>query len=330
MRSAVPAILAFDVEPDALEVAHEPRPWRGFEALLGSVDEARARLEDLTGRAVRFGWFLRMDPQIAESHGSAEWVVAHYGEAVDRLSEAGDEIGVHPHAWRWSATRQRWFGDHGDPGWVRHCIELSLRSYRTAFGRSCVSMRFGDRYTSPDALSTAVELGIRYDLTIEPGMPAARSVHPGVATTGRIPGYARAARAPYLADPADPLRPSVNGGGGVWMIPLTSVDTAPLMPAWRRVVRRVRRPLNPRHRTANLYVPWDPIRFWQVVDRHVAASPAPYLAFAVRTDAFLDTRRGPAVFDKLAALRFSAHGDGLEFTTPAGLVASLGLGDRES
>jgi hypothetical protein len=147
----IPVVLCFDVEPDEREVGLEIGSWLGFERLIGRIGSLRQELATLTSRPVRFNWFLRMDPQIAESHGRVGWVAERYWDQLQGLRAAGDGIGVHPHCWRWSAERKRWIADHGDPDWVDHCIRVSFETYEAAFGEPCRLVRFGDRFLSGPA-----------------------------------------------------------------------------------------------------------------------------------------------------------------------------------
>jgi hypothetical protein len=321
----IPVALCFDAEPEDREVRFEASPWLGFERLLGRIGSLREELVALTGRPVRFNWFLRMDPQIAETHGHAGWVAERYSNELHALRGAGDGIGVHPHCWRWSTRRNEWITDHGDPDWVDHCIRVSFATYEAAFGESCRLVRFGDRFVTGRALALAAQLGARFDLSVEPGMPAVRSVG-GAVSTGLIPSQALAPRTPYRPGLIDPVLPA--GGGspevGLWEIPLTAINSNPLVPLWRRVARRVQHPRGPRYRTARLPPPWRATEFWAIVQRDLEATQRPYLAFATRTDSFITGRPPARHFEaKIAALRDWTPGKHLSFVTPDVLVAAV-------
>jgi hypothetical protein len=296
------------------------------------VPDLRARLEAATGRPARFNWFVRSDPQIVGAHGTAAWPFRRYADTLAEFAAAGDTIGLHPHAWR-ARDDGRWVADHGNAAWVEHCVRLAFETFERELGRTCRSIRFGDRFVSARTVQVAASLGARYDLTVEPGMPSQRSLHRGSPATGRIPSQRRAPRWPYRPDARNPLvaAPPGDGGGGaggpdVWMIPLTAIDSGPLVPLWWRIGRRVRHPLRSRRQTAVLYAPWDAERFWQRLAADLAAAPRPHLAFAIRSDVVGSAAgaRNPT-FEKLAALEALPLARNVEFTTPAGLVAGLGL-----
>jgi len=56
-------VLTVDVEPDGRD-EHPAGTWHGFVACAQMLERARPRLRELTGAAVAFNWFLRMDPQV--------------------------------------------------------------------------------------------------------------------------------------------------------------------------------------------------------------------------------------------------------------------------
>ena len=90
------------------------------------------------------------------------------------------------------------------------------------------------------------------------------------------------------------------------MIPLSAADPSAASPLLRRVRRKVRYPLRPRHRPLLMFERWkSPQAFWDLVERHAASQGRPYLAFAIRSgdpDA-ADERRTRAVLDHLPGHR---------------------------
>lgn len=313
-------MLCFDVEPDETNVRPGARPWLGFERLRERVGTLRDELAAATGRPVQFNWFLRMDPQIAETHGSAAWFIDHYDREIDHIRTAGDLIGLHPHAWRWAAEQGRWVADHADPEWVDHCIRVSYEAYEAALGEPCIAQRYGDRLMTARAARLSIELGARYDLTVEPGARSRRSLHPGTGATGHTAEMRYAPRGPYRPNQEDPLSP---GDGEIWMIPLTSMDPDPLLPIWRRVARRIRRPGGPWHRPAALTAPWPAALFWPMIERELAEMSQPYLAFAIRSDGPLLPNLNRPTEEKLAALLTSPLAARLVFTTPDAVAAAI-------
>ena len=262
----------------------------------------RPRLAEASAEDVRFLWFVRCDPQIETAFGSADDLLRLRAELFDRLAGQGDQIGVHPHSWRWDDDAGTWVSDFGDPAWIEHCVRMSFETYREHFGVPCRLHRFGDRWFAGELVPLLEELGARFDLTLEPGARGASVLAPGERVTGGIPDYMRAPREPYRPSPSDFLLPDPLEHSALWMIPLSAADPSSALPVARRVGRNVRHPFGPRHRPLTLYRAWSsPQAFWDLVERQVESLDRPYLAFAIRSgdpDA-ADERRVRAALDHL-------------------------------
>lgn len=321
----IPTVLCIDVEPDG-NPPHPAASWPGFESMLAYTDELRDRVAVVTGAPVRFTWVLRMDPQIEALQGSTRWLGDRYATELDRLCAAGDSIGVHTHAWRRAdaSDPHAWIADWGDPGWVEQCLDQALSSFAQAFGRPCVVHRFGDRFLTARLQARLGAHGVKVDLTVEPGARSVGALYPGWQTTHRPPDYAAAPRAPYLPDPQDPLRPSRDQDApGPWQLPLTAVDASDTLPLWRRIAREVRYPGRVRHRPVVLWAPGPADALWSMVDRELATSAEPYLAFAIRSDVLLSARSAVPFSEKVDALLRSPLAQRLAFTDPISALATL-------
>ena len=105
----IPILICIDVEPEARQIDSAAAvDWNGFEETASLFSEIRPRLEEATGAPARYSWFFRMDPQVKHTYGAAGWVATRYREAIGKLESAGDELGLHTHAWRWDEGSRRW------------------------------------------------------------------------------------------------------------------------------------------------------------------------------------------------------------------------------
>ncbi len=125
-EAATPIVLCIDVEPDDREVGEAPAT-DGIEATFARVVATRDRLERATGSPAKLNWFIRADPQIAAAGGDAGWLYRDFAAPIAAADRAGDEVGLHVHAWR--RDPDGWLADHGDPAWVADCVELGLRTF---------------------------------------------------------------------------------------------------------------------------------------------------------------------------------------------------------
>jgi peptidoglycan/xylan/chitin deacetylase (PgdA/CDA1 family) len=322
MDRRIPVLICIDAEPDARDVCLRGRvDWHGFEQTCGLFSEYRPQAERATGGPARFNWFLRMDPQIAAAYGSPGWAASHYAAEFSRLFAAGDELGLHTHPWRWDEGLNRWVADFGDQAWVSHCVRVSFDTFEAAFGRRCVSFRFGDRWTNEETLQLVEELGAEFDLTMEPGRPATAPALPaGDLFTGAFPDYTRVPREPYRPSPSDF---TVDGGtGGLWVVP----QSTGLLPAWpparlyRRAVWRLR--YGPRQ-----YLPLspglDPVSFRRLADDILYGSPRPYLCLPLRSNDATHPDRAGAMRANLEALLAHPLAGRFSFATPVEAVELL-------
>lgn len=219
-----PVVLCIDVEPDARVFDRaSPPPWSGFERLLERLPSLRERLSEATGKKAAFTWCLRMDPQVAETFGSATFVAEMYGDRFAELAECGDELGVHTHVWRWDSRGGSWVADHRDPTWGQHCVTLALEAFETAFGRCCSVHRGGDHFLSGAILSVLNTHDLKVDLTVEPGWPPVEtSAVSGETYVGSLPDYREVPAGPYHSSPDRFPGPDATSRSGPLLIPLLS------------------------------------------------------------------------------------------------------------
>ena len=298
----IPVVLAIDIEPDGRPAgADDPIVVDGFHATMEWLEELRPRLEAATAHPVRFAWFVRMDPQIAQLGGRADAVATAVMPQLMELRRRGDGIGIHtacrPVGCGESALARRpW-----RPGLGRalHPDRISRlpRNVRRAVPAASVRRPVDQRLHAFDLLA---ELGALVDLTEEPGKGRVERVDTSADATGEIPSYR------HLHSEARPHRDP-----RLWLLPLFSADPGPALTLPIRVIRRVRFLGQPLHRPLTLDRPWrSPDAYWSVVERALQRQPAPYLASrdpqrlraAPRPDRHARRARCPAV----AAARLSA------------------------
>jgi hypothetical protein len=200
---------------------------------------------------------------------------------------------LHTHAWRWNERSNKWIVDHGDQSWINHCLHMSFDAYRKALGRHCLSFRFGDRWMSNDTMDTLDSLGVKFDLTIEPG----RSGEPVIseAHTGTLPDYTATPTWPYRPARGNFRRPGRITKRDLWAIPLSTGRSWPPGP-FGRVTRAARAIGIDFQRTVEampLYFCLDCARFKSITDNLLAVWRKRYLAPVVRSDAGIDLRRRP-------------------------------------
>jgi len=286
----IPVIICIDVEPDEREIESTTvKNWEGFEGVLKFLGGLRGRLEKATEAPVSFSWFMRMDPQIEHTYGLPWWVAKRYREAIAQLERAGDEIGLHVHAWRWDNDSNRWIIDHGDQKWIDHCLRMSFAAYQTAFGRPCLSFRFGDHWMNNETMDSLENLGIKFDLTIEPGMKAKPALVPKELHTGSLPDYTEAPRQPYRPSRTDFRKQSGAQERGLWMIPLSTARGGfSCFPSVKHAASALGIDLQKLGETTQLNLGLKGSRFSRYMNSLLDRGGESYLAPVVRTDVGID------------------------------------------
>ncbi len=227
-----PIVLVVDVEPDGRVIPDRANGWRSSVDALALLDELRGRLQEATGTAVKFNWFLRADPQIAGTWGRADWVAEACPRIIRSIETNDDYRGIHVHMWRWNKQREAWFTDFNDAAWVEECVVTASDAFRGIFGEAPAANRFGDRWISEDAVDVLRRCGIRFDLTVEPGLPD-MPIHDDPHATGWLPDFRGAQREPYVPARGDYLLAAPStGSDDLWMLPLTTTKVG-----WRLVRR---------------------------------------------------------------------------------------------
>jgi hypothetical protein len=276
LPDTIPAVLCIDVEPERI---HEGTPRRpaGFEQLVHMSPLIRGALSTMTGAPAGLVWCIRMDPNIAQVYGEADWFATTYREVFDAFVQEGDELGVHPHNWRWDG---QWIADHDDDAWVAHCADVGLETFGQAFGTACRVYRHGDGYMSDLLLSQIERAGVTVDLTLEPGRRALPGLHEQEPSRGWIPDT--------TGVPVHAYRPA----RGDFRVADSSRDDAPLFlpltpgPVTRIGVSGARPVHNGSYPTLVLWC--DPSDFVAQLMLHLSRDDVSHLAFGIHSQAGAD------------------------------------------
>jgi hypothetical protein len=281
----IPVIICIDVEPDQREIASGvAKDWEGFEETFKFFSNLRPHLEEATGATVRFSWFLRMDPQIEHAYGLSWWVARRYGEIFEQLELAGDELGLHAHAWRWDSGLHKWITDNGDQKWINHCIHTSFEAYRSAFGRPCLSFRFGDHWMSDETVSLLESLGVKFEMTVEPGRKARPGLMPNELYTGSLPDYSTTPSRPYRPSRQDFRKHTHTQERGLWVIPLSTDKAVGRFVGLKRVAKAFGIDL---YEADQLNLGHDRSQFRAMMHSLLDVRMKSYLAPAIKTDVLM-------------------------------------------
>ena len=280
----IPTVLRIDVEPDEHQPPVGERPWHGFLAMFDMVETLRRRLSDATGYAVRPTWLIRLDPDIERAFGRTDFPVHRHQDVFDRILKHADVLGIHVHALRWNAEKAVVFSDFADEVWPTRCLQVAASTFQSCFGVPPQVASYGGDFMSNSVLDAAVNLGIRADVTVAPGLAANyQDLSFGAYSTAPSGNFLRCPRLPYYPSRSafDTPATSIEEARPLLMVPLTSCDPRPIL---RRMYGRLVRRQRPGYEPLNPWKIWpSPQRFWDLARR--AADELRYLAFALRTEA---------------------------------------------
>jgi hypothetical protein len=289
----IPAFLSIDVEPDGFQLTRrDPPSWAGYTALADYAECLRTELNARTGRAPRFGWYFRTDPQIAEIHGRPDHALVAFPERTAGLRAAGDYLGVHAHPIRWAEDRRMWVHEFVDGDWPAQAARFALDAFQEWAGTPARHFRAGAGFLTNRIVEAVDQAGVAVDLTLEPvtGWGTRASVVPtGLDSSAIVGSYTDCGGAPRV-----PYRPSRNDfrvdggkrGRRLVLVPLTSRALPSGRPWWWRAARRVVRGRRPPP-VQMLYpsATWpSPQHFWDLVQSELGSMRHPYLSLGVRTD----------------------------------------------
>jgi hypothetical protein len=321
--NAIPVILCVDFEPYNRQIRpDEGENWEGVAETAEYFGALRSRLEEVTGAPAHFNWFFRMDPQIEHAYGSAGWAAERYGEVIERFDAAGDELGLHTHAWRWDEGAGRWVTDHDNQRWVEHCVRMSFEAYREAFGRPCLSFRFGDRWMNEETMDLLESLGVRFELTLEPGR-IPRPYPTDKSPVGTLPDFVGVPRRPYRPSRRDFREHEPGNERDLWAIPVSTGKEPGRFVGVKRAAAALGIDLRKRNDTVPLNLGLNAPLFRALTESWLAAAEEQYLVLIVRSDNSLPSRGRAHVEENFDFLLTHPLAPRLRFTTPAEALALL-------
>ena len=292
---SIPVIFCIDVEPDARYIPRaKALPWRGYERCIETLARFRTLAAEASDAAAHFTWVYRMDPQIAAGYGSPSWVISRYERETSSLTGMGDDVGLHPHPYRWLAQQRRWITDF-DQAWVDECVMVAAAAFEQSLGRPCRTYRMGDRWMSEATANLLQQLGARYDLTLEPGQPASWPGSRRRATEPR-PDHSRVPPYAYRPREGNYRVPDPERVGGLLMIPITS---APVRPRFLRDLYDLTRNRGARTPFWTALVSHEPVLFRRILTDALQRRAAPHLAIVVRSGAFAVPRLAKRILTNL-------------------------------
>ena len=292
-RAPVPAVLRIDVEPDDFQLRGQGSvdSWSGFHHCVKLVEHLRTVFGN---RHTAFNptWLFRMDPEIERIFGRGDFITRSFQKTVRRLEANGDVMGIHVHPYRWDDDAGLVYSEHCDENWIAHCILSSANAFEESLRQPAQRISLGGYFWSNAVLDVEESVGLKVDLTPEPGLTS-RGSDPsfGAYATNPSPSFVECPRQPYrpqrshmfaIAGPRDHVR-------SVMVVPLTAFDYRSALRPWsKRLAGKLfskTRSLAPQ--PLNLWKPWpSPRAYWDLVERAIDEQTVQYCCFAMRSERY--------------------------------------------
>jgi hypothetical protein len=321
----IPAFLSIDVEPDAFQISRDQTDhWPGYAATYEFARSLRRELARVSGAKPIFGWYYRMDPQIEQVCGRADFAMRAFPDRTVSLLEEGDYFGVHAHALRWSDERQLWVHDFGDRQWLRDSTKFALDAFAACSGSPAKLFRAGAGFLTNDIIEVLDENGVVIELALEPvagwGLHT-KDVSSSVDKSPMVGEYTNcvmAPRTPYHPSREDFRKPGNCDALRILLVPLTTgVGVLPSGGLMARLKRRLHAEPKP-NPVRMLYLTeddWTERGFWDLVSHQLRTMERPYVSLGIRTDRF-GSFRAARVCRVLTALTNHPLAKRLRFVDP--------------
>jgi hypothetical protein len=175
LHPRVIVILCVDADPDRPEHGGmrydcpDRLTWEYLPKLVSKIGVLR---EDMSkrGASLRLTWFIRADLQIRAIYGDAGWSVRQFENMWRDVSEAGDELAWHPHAWRWSDSRKCWYNETRDTNYIIASYEAGFEAFTRVLGFPPAASRAGINFHNDHSIAKLDEMGIKTDLSGHSGL----------------------------------------------------------------------------------------------------------------------------------------------------------------
>jgi len=180
VKGIVYVVISCDADPDRPAFGGIPlnqkkeHKWLGLEVGIPKLKKATKHVKDRFSNGLRITWFIRSDTQMYDIYGDYSWPAKNFKDMWTELDNEEDEIGWHPHMWRWSEKYNIWFQERSDDAWIKNCLLEGYSQLKNVFGVK--TTRMGWDFHNNLTMNTLNDLGISADLSALPGFKGERFV----------------------------------------------------------------------------------------------------------------------------------------------------------
>lgn len=319
-ENGFPIVVQVSCEPDSV-TGGPAAPWRGFEASIEKLGEARRKSAESLGTPITLSWMLRADLHIEEVWGDTAWGLRTYAPQIQSLIDDGDFVGMHAHPIQERLNVE----DYRDTQWTLDTLGAGIDAFVAELGHPPGCVSWGRGWTSDAVVALLSERGVAVDLSVFPGRDRTVTAG-GVEMLVDVPDLSAIPRRPYYPSTSDWRIEADQPGDGTWILPFTTSDTDAWMTPTRRAARRLRflatRQHGYRSRTEqNYFFAISEPGFPAYVEA-LAETEQPYLTLSIRASRLLNESKDE-VAARFTVLEGLHERYGADVTDPVSAVRRL-------
>jgi hypothetical protein len=167
-------VIGCDTDPDRQDfienISGDKLSWRGMTEGIPETKSAVSDITDSNGKSPVFTWLMRADEQIKIIYGDYNSVLEENKIFIRELESSGDEIGWHPHFYRYNQKQKLWYQELNDIDWQCEVLESAYNLFHKSIPGRPVSVRTGWIYHNNSTLKKLDQLGIKIDFSAAPGL----------------------------------------------------------------------------------------------------------------------------------------------------------------
>jgi hypothetical protein len=163
-----PDVLGYNVPAIRFDAYNEYLGWKGLENI-SKVREICNSLKDSESNNAKVTWHIRSDAQLKIIYNDYAYPLREFCDLWRNLQRQGDEIGWHPHLWRWSKQNKCWYQEIHDKKWISRCLENGHKEFLKIIP-NLTSIRMGWGFHNNFTMKKVNDLGLLVDLSAAPGL----------------------------------------------------------------------------------------------------------------------------------------------------------------
>ncbi len=151
-------------------MTEEGKSWRGLLEGPSVLKQAASQVTDSTGKTVKVTWVLRVDEQVRLLYDDYAWVLSNFKQHLLQLESDGDELGWHPHFYKYSQPHNKWYQELRDIDFQIAMLDGAYKAYMRELPGRAKSVRTGWIYHNCETMKKLASLGVETDFSALPGL----------------------------------------------------------------------------------------------------------------------------------------------------------------